>query len=226
MQLSAREAAKLLNVSDKTIYRWIKEGKIPAYKLNDSIKFNKAELLEWATSKRINISTDFFKSENSMNLPQHSLADTLRAGGIYYRVGGRDVKSVLSSIVEIAPIPETVDPELLLQVLLARESMGSTGIGKGISIPHPRNPIITETDQPLISLCFLETPVEFHALDGQPVHTIFLVISPLIRVHLSLISRISFSLQQPSFMDVIKNQASREDILEAAAAIDLKVINK
>lgn len=226
MQLSAREAAKMLNVSDKTIYRWIKEGKIPAYKLNDSIKFNKAELLEWATSKRINISPDIFQSETVKDLPRSSLAETLRAGGIYYRVGGSDVKSVLTSIVNIAPIPESVDSEFLLQVLLARESMGSTGIGRGISIPHPRNPIITETEQPLVSLCFLENPVDFHSLDGQPVHTIFLMISPRIQVHLNLISRISFSLQQPFFMDLIQNQASREDILEAAAEIDRKVINK
>ena len=225
MQLSARDVAKLLNVSDKTIYRWIKEGKIPAYRINDSIKFNKAELLEWATSKRINISPDIFLNENSANQPLPSLADTIRAGGIYYRVGGHDVKSVLSSIVDIAPLPESVDPDFLLQVLLARESMGSTAVGKGISIPHPRNPIISETEQAMISLCFLDQPVDFNSLDGQPVHAIFLLISPLIRTHLNLISRISFSLQHPSFMDLIQNQASREEILQATAEIDQKVGN-
>lgn len=220
MQLNAREAAELLNVSDKTVYRWIKEGRLPAYKVNDCLRFNKAELLEWATSQRINVSVNIFENEADISSPMPGLSDALRCGGIYYRVGGSDVASVLESIIDISPIPESVDRNFLLQVLLARESLGSTGIGRGISIPHPRNPIITHSERPMVSLCFLEKPVDFNSLDGLPVHTVFMLVSPLIRMHLSLISRISFSLQQKWFMDLIVNQASREDILRAVGQID------
>ena len=52
MKLSVRDAAVLLNVTEKTIYRWIKQGVIPAYQINDQYRFNRAELLEWATSAR------------------------------------------------------------------------------------------------------------------------------------------------------------------------------
>ena len=60
MDLSVRDSAQLLKVSEKTIYRWVKQGKLPAYRVNEQYRFNLAELLEWATSQRINVSADIF----------------------------------------------------------------------------------------------------------------------------------------------------------------------
>ena len=65
MKLLVKDAARLLDVSDKTIYRWIKQGSIPAYKLNEQYRFNRAELLEWATARRISISPEIFREEES-----------------------------------------------------------------------------------------------------------------------------------------------------------------
>jgi nitrogen PTS system EIIA component len=45
MQLGVREVAELLNVSEKTVYRWLKQGKLPAYKINDQYRIHRAELL-------------------------------------------------------------------------------------------------------------------------------------------------------------------------------------
>ena len=53
MQINVKEAARLLAVSEKTIYRWIRQGEIPAYRINDLYRFSRAELLEWATAKRL-----------------------------------------------------------------------------------------------------------------------------------------------------------------------------
>jgi len=52
MQLTVRDAAKLLAVSEKTIYRWINQGSLPAYRVNEQYRFNRAELLEWATARK------------------------------------------------------------------------------------------------------------------------------------------------------------------------------
>ena len=65
MKLLVKDAARLLDVSEKTIYRWIKQGSIPAYRLNEQYRFNRAELLEWATSRRISISPEIFREEES-----------------------------------------------------------------------------------------------------------------------------------------------------------------
>ena len=58
MKLLVKDAARLLDVSEKTVYRWIKQGSIPAYRLNEQYRFNRAELLEWATARRISISPE------------------------------------------------------------------------------------------------------------------------------------------------------------------------
>lgn len=215
MQLSVKEAARLLNVSEKTIYRWIKQEIIPAYRISDQFRFNRAELLEWATSRRIQISPEIFLEDVGSQVPLPSLSDALRAGGVTYRVGGVDKPSVLRSVVELLNLPEEVDREFLYQVLLARETLGSTGIGDGVAIPHVRNPIVLHVAKPTVTLCYLEHPIDFRAIDGRPVDTLFILISPTVRAHLHLLSRLGFVLRQPEFKAVLKRQPSRNELMDA-----------
>lgn len=220
MQLNVRETAELMNVSEKTIYRWVKQRRLPAFRLNAQYRFHKAELLAWANSNRINVSVDMFREPETENVPKTGLADAIKAGGIYYRIGGSDKKSVLSRIVDRIPLPEEADKSFLFEVLVARESLGSTAIGNGIAIPHVRNPIVLHIEHPIISVCFLERPINFSALDGKPVHTLFTIISPTTSAHLNLLSRLSFALHQSNFAEVIAMQGLRDEIVESASAID------
>ncbi len=219
MQLGVRDVARILNVSEKSIYRWIQAGQIPAYRVNDQYRFNRAELLEWATAKKINVSTEMFREPDAGPELLPDLADSIEAGGIFYRLEGTDKESALRSVVNVMRLPPDMDRELLLRVLLARESMASTGVGDGIAIPHVRNPIVLSVNRPVICLCFLERPVEFNAIDGQPVQTLFTLVSPTVRIHLYLLSRIAQALRVPAFMDVVLRQASRVEILAAARSM-------
>lgn len=213
MVLTVRDAARLLDVSEKSVYRWIKDGSIPAYQINDQYRFNRAELLEWATSRKIGVSPEIFAEPEGGDTPPPTLGEALRAGGVHYRIGGQDKASVLRAVVDTMRLPEEVDQDFLYQVLLAREALGSTGVGDGIAIPHVRNPIVLHLSRPMVSLCFLERPVDFNALDGRPVNTLFTFISPTVRAHLHLLSRLSFVLRDPSFRAAIANQAPREEIM-------------
>ena len=215
MQIAVREAARLLNVSEKTIYRWIQQGKIPAYQISDQYRFSRAELLEWATARRIRISPEVFVEPEQNGTPLPSLHEALKAGGIYYRIGGRDKASVLHAVVDTMRLPEGVDRDFLCSVLLARESLGSTGIGDGIAIPHVRNPIVLHLDRPMITLCFLEHPIDFGAIDGQPVHTLFTIASPTVRAHLHLLSRLAYVMRDPAVRTVLAEPGSREAVLAA-----------
>jgi nitrogen PTS system EIIA component len=221
MKLMVRDAATLLNVSEKTIYRWITQGSLPVHRISGQYRFNRNELLEWATTHRVPLSADILFEEHPQDLP--GLTDALRVGGVFYRVCGNDKGSVLSEIVSMLALPEEVDRAFLLEVLLARESLGSTGIGNGVAIPHVRNPIVLHIPKPMIALFFLERPVEFAAIDGKPVHTLFTIVSPTIRGHLHLLARLSFALQQPEFKSVIERQALRDELLKHADAIDKMV---
>ena len=88
MQLGVKDAARLLNVSEKTVYRWIKQEIIPVYRVNEQLRFNRAELLEWATSRRIQVSPQIFLEAEKPQAPLPSLVEALRDGGVAYRLGG------------------------------------------------------------------------------------------------------------------------------------------
>lgn len=220
MQMGVREAAGVLAVSEKTIYRWIKDGLLPAYRINEQYRFNKAELLEWATAKKIQVSPDIFTEPDSPASQVPSLTSALQAGGVFYRVGGADKASVLASVVEVMPLPEEVNRPFLLQVLMARESLGSTGIGEGFAIPHVRNPIVLHIPRPMISLCFLDKPVDFGAIDHKPVHTLFAIVSPTVRAHLHLLSRLMYLLRADSFRRLLAERGTRQELLEESARLE------
>jgi nitrogen PTS system EIIA component len=220
MKLTVRDAARLLSVSEKSVYRWIKQGVIPVYQINDQYRFNRAELLEWATSRKISVSPEIFAEPEGGETAPPSLSEALRAGGVHYRVAGSDKASVLHAVVDLMKLPEEVDRDFLYQVLLAREALGSTGVGDGIAIPHVRNPIVLHLSRPMVTLCFLERPVDFGALDGQPVTTLFTLISPTVRAHLHLLSRLGFALRDAAFKSAVTRQASREEILEALMRVE------
>jgi PTS system nitrogen regulatory IIA component len=212
-----------MNVPEETIYRWIKQDKLPAFKINEQYRFNRAELLEWATAQRINVPVDIFREPDKGKASSPGLSEALKAGGIHYHVGGTDKDAVLKSAIDVMPLPEEVDKPFLLRVLVARESLGSTGVGDGIAIPHVRNPIVMHIPRPMVTLCFLEHAIEFGALDGKPVHTIFTMISPTISTHLNLLSKLAFALRHPDFAGVIARQGTPEEILASASSIDSSV---
>jgi PTS system nitrogen regulatory IIA component len=223
MQVSVKEAAQMLDVSEKTIYRWIKQTVIPCYKINEQYRFNRSELLEWATAQRIKVSPDIFKESETGagNLP--SLLEAVKAGGVVYRLSGNDLGSVLQSIVDSVKLPDEVDRQFLYDVLLARETLGSTGIGDGIAIPHVRNPVVLHVVKPTVTLCFLEHPIDFKAIDGKPVGVLFTIVSPTVRAHLHLLSRIGFALHDPDLKEALRRQAPREELLELLARVEARI---
>ena len=220
MELTVKDVANLLTVTEKTIYRWLKNGSLPAYRVSNHYRFNRAELLEWATSRQINVSADLFREPHNAKVPLHGLWEALSLGGIHYRVEGHNKESALRSVVGLMRLPQEVDRDFLLQVLLAREALASTAIGDGIAIPHVRNPIVLHVTEPLVCLCFLEKPIDFNSLDGRLVHCLFTLVSPTVKTHLYLLSRLAYALRDGSFRDVIEKQGSREKILSEIARVE------
>lgn len=223
MNLAVKDAAKLLSVSEKTIYRWIKQNLVPAYKVHEIYRFNRAELIEWATSRRMGVSADAFTEPESVAEPLPTLYDALEAGGVFYRIEGKNREEVLANAVDHVRLPEEIDRDYLSQVLISREQIASTAIGEGIAIPHPRSPGLLNITMPKVSLCFLEKPVDFFALDGRPVEILLLIIAPNLRAHLHLLSRLGFVLRDRTFRCAIDHAESRENIFAALAESEKKI---
>ena len=219
MNLSVKDAARILSVTEKTIYRWIKQELVPAYRVNGQHRFNQSELLEWATSRRMGISPEAFDEPEEAASPLPTLTNSLEAGGIIYRLDGSSRNEVLDKLVNNLRLSDGVDKNYLLKVLIAREELASTSVGEGIAIPHPRNPFLLHTTQPTVTLAFLENPVDFQSLDGLPTNVLFCVISPTLRAHLHLLSMLGYALKDYKFREVIEQAESREKIFEALGQV-------
>ncbi len=225
MLLTVNEIAQMLRISENSIYRLIKQDKIPHHKINDQYRFSQTEIMEWATSHNKKIINGFSSknSDNDENLP--NLLDAVIDGGIFYNIQGNDQKSVLKSIVDLLNLPEDVDREFLYQVLLSREELGSTAVGNGIAIPHVRNPVVLSINKPLVMICFIDNPIDFKAPDGKPVNILFVLISNSVRVHLRLLSRIGFILHNQSVTNALIAHESPDIILKLLKEIEETILN-
>jgi nitrogen PTS system EIIA component len=211
MQLDVRAAAAVLKVPESTIYRWINEKHLPAKGVEGQYRFARTELLEWATVHKVELSPNIFQDDESVD--RLSLVDALESGGIFYDVPGEDKKSVLRAVVDNMSLPEGSDHELLLELFLAREASGSTAVGNGVAIPHPRHPVVLPVAKPMLSLCFLAQPIDFSDASGEPVHTLFVLLSPTVQLHLQMLARVACLLRDDRFQQVLVQRKSRKDIL-------------
>lgn len=212
MQLTVKDAASLLNVPEKTIYRWIQSSDLPAHQVEGQYRINRALLVEWATNRKIPLASNL-SSEKSDASPLPTLVEALQIGGIHFNIIGTDKQTVIRSLVDALPLPESIDHEVLFSALWAREVIQSTAVGHGIAIPHVRNPMILDVDKPLVSLGFLQTPVDFGALDNEPVKILFTLITPTVAVHLHLLSRLAFVCRDARVQELFERQPSQEEIL-------------
>lgn len=220
MQLGVRDASRLLKVPESTVYQWVTDRDLPAQRINAQLFFNRTELLEWATVHKVEVSAEFFQGN------EVRVATALQAGGIFREISGSDRPSALRSVVGCMPLPEGLDPELLWQLLTAREAHSSTAVGDGIAIPHPRSPIVVAFDAPTLTLCFLKEAIPFGAADGKPVQALFALLAPNIRMHLQLLARLASHLHNRDFRDSIVRRASSEVILAKAALLDDQIQNQ
>jgi PTS system nitrogen regulatory IIA component len=219
MHLTVADVAALLRTPPKQIYRWIDEGELDCNWFHDQPRFNRTELLEWATARRMPIAVEQFVDDEGDAPNSSTLVASLGAGGIHRNIGGADRHSVLRAVVNVIQLPE-VERETLVQVLLAREATGSTGIGDGIAIPHVRQPIVMGGSAASISLCFLDRPVDFCAIDGAPIHTLFLMISTTVRGHLQTLAKLGAALGDPGFKNAVLRRAPAEEILREAGRVE------
>ncbi len=224
MDLTVQDLARLFGVSEKTILRWIKERGLPSHKVHDQSRFSRPLLLEWARKENVAISPDV--SLDDAQTQDVSFAQAVAQGGIHYRVPGNTKEQALRAIAALVKLPSGFSAEELGTLLLARETLASTGTGQGIAIPHVRNPIVLPIEAASVAICFLDRPIDFGAVDGKPVHTFFLLLAPTIRDHLKLLSKIAFLLHDAGFLDMLARREKSEQLLARIKTLEESLSKK
>ncbi len=223
MKLTLTEIAERLQLNSDTLERWIRQGRIPVKRKGDMGVFTEAELIRWAESQRLS-----FRLVQDENLQDRKpltpvLTTAMRQGGVHLGIPGSTKVEVLKAMVGRIPGATGLEADMLFGLLMDREQLTSTAVGKGVAIPHPRNPLKDVLATPAILTCFPETPVDFDAIDNVPVFVLFLLLSPSIELHLGLLSRLSFCLRDDEFVEFLKARPSPDSFFENIEALERKL---
>ena len=136
------------------------------------------------------------------------LADLITPEAVYPSLKAKTKKQALQELAQRAAALTGVDGREIFDTLVQREHLGSTGIGRGIAIPHGRVPALRS----IVSVfARLEEPIAFEALDNDPVDLIFLLLAPehAGADHLKALARISRLLREPSSIDKLRAAKDR-----------------
>jgi PTS system nitrogen regulatory IIA component len=141
-----------------------------------------------------------------------NIRDMLKREFIIKDLKATGKKDVLEELVRVfADQNGGMDSETMVQVLLEREKLGSTGIGDGIAIPHGK---LAGIEEILVGFGRSRAGVDFNSLDGRPVYLFFLIMAPdtSSAQYLKVLAKIS---------RMLKDSKMRKDLLEAVSADDL-----
>ena len=137
------------------------------------------------------------------------------------------IKLELSSTKKIDAIKELIglldasgyltDADAFLKSVLEREKVGSTGIGKGIAIPHSRASAVREV---VVAVGRSQAGIEFEALDNRPVHLIFLIAAPIESggLYLKALARLSRLLRYQEFRNELMAAETVEEVIKVISA--------
>jgi PTS system nitrogen regulatory IIA component len=154
------------------------------------------------------------------------LTSLLTRCGVLYGVSGDDKINALMAVVARLELPEGVNRDLVIEELLRREDISSTGIGQGIALPHPQNAAALHMPASLVALAFLAHPIEYGAPDELPVQAIFVILSNDRAQHLRLLALLGRVLQQADVMDALARQLPAAELLAVIHRVEERMQNK
>lgn len=222
MKLSVSKTAECLNIPLSKIERWIRQGRIPIKKSGSTIYFDRIILEEWAKSRNLQFSPPTEESDRRVSAAPETLHSSILRGGGLHIFAASDVNGAIRSAVDIMQVADHTKPDIY-EKLIEREEMSSTGIGKGVAIPHPRGPLEEGPFQAVITACLLDTPIDFSAVDDKPVFAMFVLLCPDIKIHLHLLSRLSFCIRDDRFIQFLKNRPQTEAFLSEIKSFESRL---
>jgi len=221
MKLSMKTVAGALDLPVSTLERWIRQGRIPVQRSGAEVVFSPLALEKWAATHNLAFTlSDDQTASVALPAPPDSLVSAMKRGNVYYRLAGRDPDEALRSAVECITFLSADSRQELFDKLIERERLASTGIGNGIAIPHPREPLSHPPEDSLITTCFLEKPIHYNAIDDHPVFVLFLLISPTVKLHLHMLSRLSYCIRDRSFVDFLATQPDAAALFSRVALFE------
>jgi nitrogen PTS system EIIA component len=223
MDLKLKDVAELLNVSETTVRRWLTQGKIPAYRLNHQYRFSRIEIEDWMVQCKLRqqqqqfLSFDekqIYPTTESSGRQQFSFYRAVLKGGLIADLTGTTKEEIIRATMKTAAPRLGLDADILSELLMDREAMMPTALNHGIAVPHPRDTILQNPASDQIITVFPRKPIEYGALDGKPVHTLFFLFSSSDKTHLHLLAKLAHLSTDEKTLKLLMTKPSHEQFLE------------
>ena len=211
--MTLSEVAAYLKIAEKTVSRMITRGEIPCTKVASQWRFMKSMIDDWLIS-RMNVvpQNDLAKIlENPEGLipftrltSEELILDSLKPG---------TKKEILSQLIVPLVQQEIIeDADDFLRKLLTREKMVTTGIGRGVAIPHLRHPKENPGGGPRMVVGICKAGTDYESMDGKLTHLFFLLVSDSEVVHLRVLGKLNQILREADFVTRLTN-AKKSEVL-------------
>jgi len=223
MKRSLKTVADALKLPLSTVERWIRQGRIPIQRNGNEAVFSPSTLERWAAGHHLPFSLGGGRTDDRAPEAVDTLVAAMARGKVCCDIGGADAAAVLHAAVDCIDFLSAEIRDELVDKLLERERLASTGIGNGIAIPHPRDPLSRPPESPVITTCFTAKPVPFGAIDDQPVSVLFLLVSPTVKHHLHLLSRLSYCIRDRTFVDFLESRPDENALHSQVAAFEKRL---
>jgi PTS system nitrogen regulatory IIA component len=218
MDLKLKDVAELLNVSEGTVRKWVSEGKIPYYKLNQQYRFSRSEVENWVLSckqgkEEFSPFDSVDSSPEKLGTHQFGLFRAIHKGGVYRNIPGKTKEEVIRNAMKEIAATLHLDAEVITDLLLDRESLMPTALSNGVGVPHTRDFLLQESFD-VVAVAFPEHPVEYGALDGEPVHTLFFLFACDDKRHLHLLARLAHLSSKPENLAYLQTNPDKASLLD------------
>jgi len=219
MELTIREVANRLSIPMETLHRWVRQGKIPMQRSRGEYVIRQEMFERWADEHKLNTHPTTSATQQGEEAAFDGVLPAMQRGGIFYDLTGESKEAALQAAVAKIPHLERIDRKIVFEKLVEREQLASTGIGHGIALPHPRANPGVGLMLPQISTCFFTKSVPYDAIDHKPVSVMMVLLSGSTKLHLTLLSKISFYLRNSSFRDYLLTAPPAKDLLDKVAGM-------
>ncbi len=237
MDLKIKDVSELLNVSETTIRRWLGDSKIPAYKLNGQYRFSRIEIENWMMSQKLKVKENLVEPgelvslkdsktqkliANQIGSQTFSLFRAVYKGGVINNVFGKTKKEVIFEAVKIIAAGMGLDADVIFELLMDRENLMPTALNHGIAVPHTRD-FLLQKPFDAVTVVYLDQPIEYGALDGQPVHTLFFLFANQDKTHLHLLAKLAHLTRSDEAIAFFQRRPSKKEVLAYLKEWEVKV---
>lgn len=207
MDLKLKEVSELLSVSESTLKEWAQEGKVPSYELGGELRFSRIEMEDWLLNQKLDEHSPVATGDLKF-----SLYKAIHHGQVLTQVEAESKEELIATCMKEMAKHFDLDAGVLTDLFIDRERMMPTGVGHGIAIPHTRD-FLLNSHFDVVQVVYLKKPLDYGALDGEPVHTCFFLFSSHDRRHLNLISKIAHLSSGAKAREFLQSHPSKNELL-------------